>query len=125
MVETTHGWNILLVDDEVGILEVMSTILRKKGYLVSTAQTGRMAIDKIRHESFDVALIDIRLSDVNGLDLLRMIKAVKPSVKRIVLTGDVLSQETAKSLLEDVDGMLTKPCTAQELFEVLQKAMES
>jgi DNA-binding response OmpR family regulator len=112
--------NILLVDDEEAILQIMSKILQKEGYTTATAETGRRAMEKIKNGSFDAVFIDLKLPDMKGLDLLRMIGAVRPTVKRIVLTGSVLAEAESKSLLQEADGLLTKPCTAQELVDALK-----
>jgi DNA-binding response OmpR family regulator len=112
--------NILLVDDDEAILQVMSKILQKEGYTIAIAETGRKAIEKIKNGSFDAVFIDLGLPDVKGLDLLRIIGAIRPTVKRIVLTGSVLTAGESKSLLQEADSLLTKPCTAQELVGVLK-----
>ncbi len=122
MVEPTG--RILLVDDERPILEIMSRILQKQGFTVATAETGRTAIQKIKNDTFDTVLVDLKLQDVNGIDLLRMITAVNPDIKKIVLTGEVLTDEKSKSILDEADGLLMKPCTAQELVEALKQVAE-
>jgi DNA-binding response OmpR family regulator len=112
--------NILLVDDEKIILQIMSKILQSEGYTTALAETGHKAIETIKNSSFDAALIDLGLPDINGMDLLRMIRTVRPTVKRIVLTGKMLTEEESKSLLQEADSLLTKPCKAQQLIEVLK-----
>ncbi len=119
--EKTQG-SILIIDDEKPILLVLSRILQKQGYTVDTAETGHAAIEKIKKHSFDVALIDLKLPDVSGIDLLQMFNAEKPYMKKIVLTGDIISE--GEVLEEEADAVLKKPCKAEDLLRVIKETLQ-
>ena len=77
---------VLVVDDDVGILRVFKSILEKEGYSVETAETGKAALEKIKEEKFNVYLIDVKLPDIEGTELLLNIPNRQGTVK-IIITG--------------------------------------
>ena len=79
--------NILIVDDDVNICEAMSLILRKKGWNIVVANSGKEAIIKSEAMVFNVALLDIRLPDVEGTKLLKLLHETTPKMIKIMITG--------------------------------------
>ena len=79
--------SILILDDDKFILNVFSRILKNQGYVVDAVETGKEALDKIEREKYDLALIDVKLPDINGTDLLPIIHSSHPEMIKIVITG--------------------------------------
>lgn len=116
---------IMLVDDEPEILEMLEGLLKSEGYTVRCAQSGDDAIRRFKEEAVDVVVTDLRMPGMDGLEVLRSIKAIDSSVEVIVLTGHA-SIDTAISALKS-DGaydFLTKPLDQLDDFLVtLEKAI--
>jgi two-component system NtrC family response regulator len=116
--------NILLVDDDKSILRILTRILQKQGYSVRTAETGREAEEMINSQSFDLALIDVKLPDTDGLDLLQKIQVTKPSMVKIILTGFASMDNGIKALNSGAGAYLVKPVEPTELLKVLKEKFE-
>lgn len=112
--------SILIIDDDENILKVLSKLLEKLGCTVTTTETGQKALDKIKNEKYCVALIDVRLQDVNGLDLLSQIHKIAPAMVKIVLTGYPSDEDRAIALERGADDYLIKPVKPEELIAVVQ-----
>lgn len=114
--------SILIVDDDVGLSETLSDILEEKGYRVVVAQDGPTAIEEAKKQRFDLALIDIVIPGLNGIEVLRKIKALDPQVKAVVITGQLSLTETeslSKAWDAGVDGILYKPLDIEAIMEIL------
>lgn len=107
---------VLIVDDDESIARLFKMILQGKGYLVDTAGTGKEAIEKVSNESFDVALIDLILPDINGLELLPKIHS---HTRKIVMTGSATEENERKSLINGADALLPKPVKTETLLKVV------
>jgi DNA-binding NtrC family response regulator len=78
---------ILIVDDDENIRKVLQTILEDEGYFVDVADTGQGGIQKTEKSFYNLALIDVRLPDMEGIELLTRIRETKPKIRKIVVTG--------------------------------------
>jgi len=114
--------NVLIVDDEKALLQILSLVLRKEGYNVDTSETGRAALDMIDRQFYDLALMDLRLRDIEGPELLRAFSARRPNMKRIVLSG-LLTSEERKELNGCADAYLEKPFKTEELLKVMREKL--
>ncbi len=115
---------ILIVDDEPVVIKSCERILSPEGYAVDTASNGREAIGKLGKNSFDLVITDIRMPDMDGIELLRWIRNSKPETGVVVITG-YPSQESIKEALSlRILDYLPKPFSPALLVEVTQKAME-
>jgi DNA-binding NtrC family response regulator len=116
--------HILVVDDDEGILRVFKQILEKEGYIVETAETGKEAQEKIQTEKFDVCLVDVRLPDMDGTDLLLKL-AGRPQTIKIIVTG-YSSEETGKKAADyGADDFLVKPVKPEELIATVKERLET
>ena len=79
---------LLLVDDDKTVLSSLSTILSQKGYSVLTAQSGSEALGTLKKSKVDIIIMDHRMSDMTGLEALKIIKKLYPDIIRIMITGD-------------------------------------
>jgi DNA-binding response OmpR family regulator len=107
--------SILIIDDDTAILHVFSRIFQRKGYSVTIAEKGREAIEKISSNHYDVALIDLRLPDMEGTELFPLIQSTSPGTLKIMLTGKMLSQDS----IEGADMLLRKPIQPDQLLSVI------
>ena len=113
---------ILVVDDDVNILRVFKNILEKEGYIVDTAETGMDALEKIKEEKFSVCLIDVRLPDMDGTELLRKMANDSETIK-IIVTG-FSSEEVGKKAADyGADDFLVKPVRAEELIATVRERL--
>jgi len=118
------GATILVVDDDPGLNKTLSAILRAQGYSPLTAADGRTAVDMIGDNQPDVALIDLKLPDINGLAVMERIREGSPDTECIVLTG-YASQATA---IEAIDlgaySYVQKPYDPEQLLVTIRRALE-
>ena len=110
---------ILVVDDDTNILRVFKSILEKEGYMVETAETGNDALEKIKKEKFNVCLIDVRLPDMDGTDLLLELTK-EPETIKIIITGFSSDEVGKKAADYGADDFLVKPVKAEELIATVR-----
>jgi two-component system response regulator RegA len=115
----TNDTRVLIIDDDKSILQILSKILEKKGFRVDTAQSGQEAITKLSAKTYSAALIDVRLQDTNGLDLLIKIQEIAPKMRKILLTGYPSDEDRIKALERGADYYLAKPVDSEKLIEII------
>lgn len=116
--------NILIIDDDKSILRILTRILQKQGYNTQTAETGREAEEEISKQYFDLALIDVKLPDTDGVDLLQRMQATKPNMIKIILTGFASMDNGIKALDAGADAYLVKPVEPTELLKILKEKFD-
>lgn len=116
--------NILLIDDDPSILRVFTRVLEKRGFFVSTARTGREAWEKVRTKSFDATLIDVRLPDMDGTDLMRRMGDLSPKMVKIVFTGSPLQERSLEATKTFADAFLLKPVKPETFLNILEAKMK-
>jgi DNA-binding response OmpR family regulator len=113
---------LLLVDDEEAYVNVLSNRLTKRDIDVEKAYSGSEAIQALRKQDFDVAVLDLKMEDMDGIEVLRIFKKMVPQMEVIMLTGHG-SEKAAKQGIElGAFDYLTKPC---ELEDLVTKIKES
>jgi DNA-binding NtrC family response regulator len=115
---------ILLVDDEPSILNVLSTLLKAEGYDVSTALGGEKARDLLGEDGFDLMIADIRMSPINGMELLQMARQQHPAMSVIMLTAYGSVETAIKALKLGAFDYITKPFKVDELLITVERALE-
>jgi DNA-binding NtrC family response regulator len=120
----TQGASVLIVDDDAGIRKTLSKILEKEGYLVETVENGQQAIKASNKRFFNVALIDIRLPDIEGTRLLERLKEHEPKMVKIIITGYASLQNAIDAVNKGADGYVLKPFDATELLAMIEKNLE-
>jgi sugar-specific transcriptional regulator TrmB/CheY-like chemotaxis protein len=118
-----NPYKILIVDDDVDIQDTLSDILKQEGFKTKTVETGKEAIDACQKEPFDVALIDIKLPDMDGTELLEMLKKLEPSLIRIIVTGYPSMENAVQSLNLGADGYVVKPFKPVRLLEQIKEQL--
>jgi DNA-binding response OmpR family regulator len=115
--------NILVVDDDKSILRSFARILQKCGYDVDTAETGREALARTKNRHYDVLLLDVRLPDMKGTDLLFKAKMELRNTAKIIITG-YPSVETGVAALDGgADSYLIKPVKPGELLDIVDNKL--
>jgi DNA-binding NtrC family response regulator len=100
---------ILIVDDDTQVLNAFKQTLEHKGYQVDTAETGKEAIEKSNSNTYNLALIDIRLPDMQGTQLLTELHDTIPKMRKIIVTGYPSQNNAIDALNKAADGYLVKP----------------
>lgn len=115
---------ILILDDEAELRSVISKRLNRKGYEVLEAGTIQEGLDLLKVNLFDGVLLDLKLPDGNGLDLLERIRAQQPDVQVVMLTGHGTIESAIEAMKLGAFDYLAKPCNLSELEITMQKALE-
>jgi DNA-binding response OmpR family regulator len=115
---------ILVVDDDKSILRTFTRILQKSGYQIDVAETGKEAMEKAETNRYDLALVDIRLPDMDGTDLLAKLKKQFQKTVKIMITGFPSLETGVKALDEGADAYLVKPVKPQELLVLLEEKLK-
>ena len=111
--------SVLIVDDEPSILEVLEQFLSQRGYRVATAATVEEALRRIGAERFDVALIDLKLPDRTGLELLEPASRANPHMTCIIMTAFASLESTIEALRLDAFDYIVKPFDLLTVGEVV------
>jgi len=116
--------SILIVDDDEAILEVIKEIFEMEGFKVDTASTGREAIEKSEARYYNLALLDIKLPDMEGTELLEKLHKEVPKMMKIMITGYPSLENSVKSLNLGADAYIMKPIEPEELLRVVRKKLK-
>ena len=116
---------ILVIDDDKSILRTLTRILQKAGYEVATAETGKEAIGKAEKNRYDLALVDVRLPDMDGTDLLTKFQDITPDTVKIVITGFPSLETGVKALDGGADAYLVKPVKPEELLSLIGEKLKT
>ena len=115
---------ILVVDDDETIRKTMKAILEDEGYIVDSASTGKEAIGKTEKTVYNLALLDIRLPDMEGVELLKLMKDTVPRTRKIMVTGYPSVQNAIAAINKQADAYLVKPVDIEKLLETVKKQLE-
>lgn len=116
--------NILLVDDDQGILETLVDIFEDMGFHIETASTGRQALNRLQDHAFHLALLDIRLPDMQGTELLAYARERQPDLKCIMATGNASLPSALESLNQGAYAYLQKPIEVPHVKATVRRALE-
>jgi DNA-binding NtrC family response regulator len=111
--------SILAVDDEQNLLELLITVLGKRGFKVKTAVNGIEALRLLDQETFQLALLDLKMGPVNGVQLLKEIKDRRPIVKVIMMTAYPTNETRTQASANGASAYLTKPVDIQKLVDTI------
>ena len=115
---------ILVVDDDENVAKTLSAILEEKGYSVETAKDGKEAIEKSSKRYYDLALIDIRLPDMEGTELLTSMKETVPKMVKIVVTGYPSLQNAVEAVNKGADAYIIKPVNLENLLDIVKTRLK-
>jgi two-component system response regulator RegX3 len=114
-VSTNGGPSILVVDDDPGVLDVVSFMLRKEGFQVDELRDGRSALDATRSHSYDIVILDVMLPELSGTDVCRALRA-ESDVPILMLTARDAELDRVLGLELGADDYVTKPFSTAELL---------
>ena len=115
---------ILVIDDEESIRRTVSMALKHAGYVVDTAENGKQAIEKAEANFYNLALIDIRLPDMEGTELLTTLKETTPNMVKIILTGYPTLENAVIAINKGVDAYLIKPVNTNEMLKLINEHLD-
>ncbi|MFH1776810.1 MAG: sigma-54 dependent transcriptional regulator [Candidatus Omnitrophota bacterium] len=115
--------NILIIDDEKGILDWLQMVLTKDGYQVRTAMSGELALGLFRDEHFDIVILDIKMKPLDGIEVLRMLKEINPEVVVIMITAYASVESAVCAMKLGAYDYITKPFRLNEIKMVIKKAL--
>jgi len=120
------GAMILIVDDDKDLCTNMKDVLEDRGYRVTVAYDGNMAIEKAQKNNFDIMLLDLKLPVLNGLETYLSIRDFRPNVLAIMITGyrQEMSELAQQALKESAYTCLEKPVDMDKLVELLERIKE-
>jgi two-component system response regulator AtoC len=116
---------ILIIDDQTSILESLSLFFDEKGYEIITANSGRKGLEKVTSEEPDIVILDIHLQDLNGIDVLRDIKAISERTHIIMITAYHDMEKTIEVMKMGAYDYIRKPINIEELDFTVQKIAET
>lgn len=115
---------ILVVDDDESVRKILTTILEEKGYVVDTAENGKKAIEKSKTRFYNLALIDIRLPDIEGTKLLTTIQETTPKMVKIIVTGYPSLENAIKAVNKGADAYILKPLNMDNVLNSIEEHLK-
>jgi two-component system NtrC family response regulator len=113
---------VLLIDDEEELIEYLSKRLLKEGFTVRAVTSGKVALEAVDEEDFDVAVVDLKMPGMDGIEVQERIKQRRPFLQTVVLTGHGSFQAALDSGKQDAFRFLNKPVDHEELVNTLREA---
>jgi len=121
---STDQSSILVIDDEASICKGCSLILKEQNYAVSSRTTGKAGLREALAGRFDIVLLDIRLPDIDGMEILASLRKKKPEIQVIVMTGFSTVENAVEAMKGGAFDYLAKPFTEDEIILAVKKAIE-
>lgn len=116
--------SILVVEDDKAILKGLKGILQSEDYRVDTAETGQEALHKYKTKFFNLALLDIKLPDIEGTELLRIMHENQPEMMKIMVTGYPSLENAVIALNQGADAYVIKPVNPEKLLDLIEGKLE-
>jgi len=116
--------SILIIDDDPNLRKTLSDILRAKGYEIHAAGDGAGGLALLKRNTVHLALVDLRLPDISGLEVLEKIKADQPSIEAIILTGNATLDSAIEATNRGAFSYLQKPYDIDQLLLHIRRAIE-
>ncbi len=115
---------ILIIDDDENIRKVLQTILEDEGYVVETAETAKKGIERSDKAFYNLALIDVRLPDMEGIELLSKLRSTKPKMRKIIVTGYPTLQNAVSAVNKGADAYVTKPFEVEKILQTIREQLK-
>jgi len=122
--ETAYRPHVLLVEDELTIAKGLKMVMDEEGYDVDLADTGLVALNKFRAKSFDLMVADLRLPDIDGMEVIEHVRESRPETKVVIITGYPSVATAVKAVKIGVSDYLRKPFTDDEFIAAVDTAMK-
>jgi DNA-binding NtrC family response regulator len=115
---------ILVIDDDENIRKVLETILEDEGYIVETAETAKKGIEESEKAFYNLALIDVRLPDMEGIELLSKLRSTKPKMRKIIVTGYPTLQNAVAAVNKGADAYVMKPFEVDKILQTIREQLK-
>ena len=115
---------ILIVDDDETIRKVLEAILKEEGYVTDSVDTGKKAIEKTANKFYNVALIDVRLPDIEGIELLTKLHDTTPKMRKIVITGFPTLENAVAAVNQGADAYIMKPFDVEKMLQTIRDQLD-
>jgi len=115
---------ILIIDDDENIRKVLQAILEDEGYAVETAETAKKGIERSEKAFYNLALIDVRLPDMEGIELLSKLRDTKPKMRKIIVTGYPTLQNAVSAVNKGADAYVMKPFEVEKILQTIQEQLK-
>jgi DNA-binding NtrC family response regulator len=115
---------ILIVDDDENIRKVLTAILEDEGYVVESVGNARKAIERTKRKLYNLALVDIRLPDMEGIQLLTEMKDTTPRMRKIVITGYPTLQNAIEAVNKGADAYILKPFDMEKVLSIIKEQLK-
>ena len=115
---------ILVVDDERGMREFLNIMLQKEGYGVTSAGSGKEALEYISQKTFDIVITDIRMPDITGIDIIKTVKESTPETIVIMITAYASTETAVEAMKQGAYDYITKPFKIEEIKLIVRNALE-
>ena len=119
-----EGPKILIVDDDESIRKVLAAVLEESGYMIDAAENGKEAIEKTDKNFYNLALVDIRLPDIEGSKLIAMMKETTPRMRKIIITGFPSLQNAVEALNKGADAYIIKPFDMDKVLQTIKDQLK-
>src|SRR5256714_1706523 len=116
--------NLLIVDDEPGMRQLLSPVFGRGGHNVRAAENGAKALELLRAEPADLIISDVRMPDMNGIELLRKVREFLPEVSVVMMTAFATVETAREAFKLGADDFIQKPFDVDELKLIVEKALE-
>jgi DNA-binding NtrC family response regulator len=113
--------DILLVDDEVQFLNILAQRLERRGLTVETAESGEIALEKVKSKQFDTIILDLFMPGMSGLETLRRLRETNPDPHVIILTGQATVERSVEAMKMGASDLLEKPVNINKLLEKISE----
>jgi DNA-binding NtrC family response regulator len=115
---------LLLVDDEKSFVNILAKRFQRRNIKVTKAYSGADAIQALRTDEFDVAVLDLKMEDMDGIEVLKILKIMDPRLAVIMLTGHGSAEAAEQGLKLGAFDYLSKPCELEALLGKIMEAYE-
>ena len=117
------GYRIMVIDDENIVGKMIKTFFEQDGYTVETFLDAKPALARLKEEKFDVVITDLKMKDIDGMEVLRIIKKDLPEVKVIMITAFASMDASIEAFREHVDDFFPKPVKMTDLKACVKKLL--
>lgn len=115
---------ILVIDDDESIRKVLTAILEDEGYTVESVDTAKKAIQKTKKKIYNLALIDIRLPDMEGIELLTKMKDTTPKMRKVIITGYPTLRNAIEAVNKGADAYIVKPFDMEKVLKTIKEQLK-
>ena len=116
--------HILVMEDDLNVAKGLEMVLTQEGYDVYLAGTGKLAMEAFKNKQFDLLVADIRLPDINGMEIIREVKETQPNTEVIAITGYATTSLSVEAMKLGIADFLPKPFTEDEIKSSISEALQ-